>query len=1746
MKQCNLRTRPRCSALILNLLLILLVSSAGEAMGGPLPGPALTVASLGGPPGAQVLIPVLVQRFTNILTIQFTFNWNPNHATFVGVEQFGLPQMTASGNFGAPRKGALTFSWDYQTNDIFAGQNLPDGTNLFVVRLQVTGPVGATSSLFIDGSLTALEVTAPPDANHPDPQELQPTLIAGQLTITQPNVSPVLAAIGNQTVNEGTLLTFTNLATDADIPAQTLTFSLDAGAPPGTALDPVTGLFTWTPTESQGPGTYPVTIRVTDDFSPPASASETITIIVNEVNTAPVLLGVADKSVNEQTLLIFTNSATDADIPPQTLTFKLYPGAPTGAAIDPLTGVFTWTPTEDQGPGTYLVVIGVSDNGVPGASVSETITITVNEVNTPPVLAAIGSKTVNEQTLLTFTNSATDGDIPLQTLTYGLDTGAPTGTAIDPITGVFTWTPTEAQGPGTYSMTIRVTDDFAPPASASETITIIVNEVNTAPVLDPIGNKTVNEQTLLTFTNSATDGDIPLQTLTYSLDTGAPTGTAIDPVTGVFTWTPAEAQGPGTYPLTIRVTDNGSPIASAAETITVTVNEVNTAPVLAAIGNKTLNEQTLLVFTNTAIDTDIPLQTLTYSLDAGAPPGTAIDPITGIFTWTPAEVQGPGTYPVTIRVTDDFTPPASASQTITITVNEVNTPPMLTAIGNKTVNEQTLLTFTNSATDVDIPLQTLTYSLDAGAPPGTAIDPVTGVFTWTPTEAQGPGSYPVVVRVNDNGAPPADAAEIFTITVNEVNTAPVLTSVGDKTVTAGTLLSFTNSATDADIPLQTLTYGLDAGAPPGTAIDPITGVFTWTPTEAQGPGPHPVTIRATDNGSPIASAAQTIMITVNEVNTPPVLAAIGNKTVDEQTLLTFTNTATDADIPLQTLTYTLDQGAPSRASINSSNGVFNWVPTEVEGPGTYSITVRVTDSGSPPATASQTFVVTVNEVNTPPVLLAIGNKTADEESVFRFTAKATDADYPPQTLSFSLGAGAPPGAVIDPVTGVFSWMPTEAHGPGAFSATIFVTDDGPPPLSASETILITVKEVNTAPVLTGIGNKTVNEQTLLTFTNTATDADIPVQTLTYSLDAGAPPGTAIDPVSGVFTWTPTEAQGPGSYPVVVRVTDNGTPLADAAEIFTITVNEVNTAPVLTSVGDKKVTEGTLLSFTNSATDADIPLQTLTYSLGAGAPPGAELDPATGVFTWTPTEAQGPGNYPVTIRVADNGSPPANASEAIFIRVTPVRSLVLGVIGNKTVDEGSLLTFTTFAVDVDFPPQIPTFSLDPGAPSGAAIDRISGVFTWTPAEEQGPGIYPVTIRVSDYGSPPLSAFETILIAVNEINTAPLLAPISDKTVGEGYLLMFTNRATDADIPAQILTFSLDAGAPGGAAIDPASGVFIWTPPEVAEPTASKISVIVTDDGTPSLSATQSFSVTIQKTNHPPAFLPLTNFLAEVLIPIRITNLVTDPDIFPTNRLTFQIAAAPKGTRINKFTGVVTWMPARSQARSRNLVTIFATDDGNPSLSATNTFEVTVDDYLELSLGRAVVRVGQTGSVALTVTNSTGVTNLISSLFVPPNQLSGLTLTNIASELRSAILAPEGPGLSTLSFSTAPNRILQPGEVLADLQFTATATRSAFVPLLISNVISIQTNGVPLTRILAGFGRVVVVGNEPLVEVLSSATLQPVLALYGEPGLNYAIESSTDPTGNKWQPAWQDTLTNVVQVIQLPVTTNRLLFFRAVQR
>ena len=95
-----------------------------------------------------------------------------------------------------------------------------------------------------------------------------------------------------------------------------------------------------------------------------------------------------------------------------------------------------------------------------------------------------------------------------------------------------------------------------------------------------------------------------------------------------------------------------------------------------------------------------------------------------------------------------------------------------------------------------------------------------------------------------------------------------------------------------------------------------------------------------------------------------------------------------------------------------------------------------------------------------------------------------------------------------------------------------------------------------------------------------------------------------------------------------------------------------------------------------------------------------------------------------------------------------------------------------------------------------------------------------------------------------NLPPVLAAISNQTILAGVTLLVTNSASDPNVPPLPLTFSL-LNPPTGATIDPNSGLFAWRPAIAQSPSTPTVSVVVADNGAPPLTATQSFTVTVNQ-------------------------------------------------------------------------------------------------------------------------------------------------------------------------------------------------------------------------------------------------------------------------------------------------------------
>jgi hypothetical protein len=1049
--------------------------------------------------------------------------------------------------------------------------------------------------------------------------------------LNQPPLPPSVSGTGlsgssttgyTASVNEGNAITFTVATADPDT-GDSISWATTS-LPTGATFN--NGIFSWTPDFVQA-GSYPITFTATDSLG--ATSSVTVTITVSNVNQPPELPTVTGTglsgssttgytaSVNEGTAITFAVATADPDTG-DSISWATS-SLPTGATFN--NGIFSWTPDFAQA-GSYPITFTATDTS--GATSGVTVTITVSNVNQPPALPTVtgtglsGSSTsgystsVSEGSGITFTISTTDPDTgdAISWTTTTLPTGATFTNS------VFSWTPDFVQA-GSHPITFTVTDTSG--ATSSVMVTIIVDNVNQDPVLDAIGAKSVEEGVNLEFTIDA--GDPDGDALTYAAD-NLPAGASFDLGTKTFSWIPTFSQA-GIYQITFTTTDGS---LTDSEIVTINVNNVNQPPTLPTVsgtglsGSSTtgyiasVNEGTAITFTVATADPDTgdSISWTTSSLPTGATFNN------GIFSWTPDFSQA-ASYPITFTATD--TSGATSSVMVTIIVDNANRAPELAVIENKTVPAGTELTFTVSAIDADG--DSLTYSA-SGLQDGAGINPTTGMFTWTPGSNQF-GEYPITFTVSDGKL---TDSESMTITVNKVipeNRAPELAVIEKKTVTAGTELTFTVSATDADG--DSLTYSA-SGLQDGAGINPITGVFTWTPGQDQF-GEYPITFTVSDGK---LTDSESMTITVNKVipeNRAPELAVIENKTVTAGTELTFTVSATDADG--DQLTYSAS-GIPTNATFSSKT--FTWTPS-MNQIGTYTVVFTVSDGK---LSDSESIKITVTDVinpNHPPVLSLIGNKTVNATELLSFSISAVDPESKPLTYSISV---LPTGGSFTGTT--FTWTPSFSQI-GTYPVTFTVSDGE---LTDSEEITITVNNTiapNHAPVLSPIANIAVNAGELVTITLSATDPD--GNTLTYSA-TNLPTGSIFS--GKTFTWTPSQ---PGAFKVLFSVSDGS--LTDSKEI-TITVNSVNTPPTITAIEfpADPYQKGTTVSVTGSFTDPDTAdTHTAQWNWGDGTS-------STGIVTKSGNTGSvtgshifnNPGIYTVSLIVTDSKSASTTASATDFI------------------------------------------------------------------------------------------------------------------------------------------------------------------------------------------------------------------------------------------------------------------------------------------------------------------------------------------------------------------------------------------------------------------------------------------------------------------------------------------------------------------
>ncbi len=447
--------------------------------------------------------------------------------------------------------------------------------------------------------------------------------------------------------------------------------------------------------------------------------------------------------------------------------------------------------------------------------------------------------------------------------------------------------------------------------------------------------------------------------------------------------------------------------------------------------------------------------------------------------------------------------------------------------------------------------------------------------------------------------------------------APRLAEISSQTITNGVMLTVVNRVTNSEVLSGPPKFSLSPDAPAGTAINVDDGVFTWTPTRAQALSTNRIIVIATDSGLPELRGTNSFEVVVRRANTAPRVVPAPDQMVKEGVPINFRvglGSFVNISSLLPGLTRNLYNGIGGDAVLNLTRSpLFPDRPTDTSVLSEFEAPSNVGDNYGqrlwgyviPPLTGNYRFWI-----------------ASDDESELRLSLD--DQSSNARRIAYVRGW-----------TGQRDWTSTTIQR----SALIF--------LDAGEAYYIEalMKEIGGGDHLSvrwqlpdgnieaPIPNSRLWRQDPTAAPNTVFvfgDAGLPTQELFFSLSEGAPTGAKISPSKGEFNWTPNEEQGPGVYQFSVIVTDNGNPPMSATNTFTVTVNEVNTLPVVEAVPNHTIPVFSSLSVNLSATDPDIPANPLTFTLVSG-PKGMIVDSTTGKLTWIPATT---GVFPVKVKVVE--------------------------------------------------------------------------------------------------------------------------------------------------------------------------------------------------------------------------------------------------------------------------------------------------------------------------------------------------------------------------------------------------------------------------------------------------------------------------------------------------------------------------------
>ena len=1099
------------------------------------------------------------------------------------------------------------------------------------------------------------------------------------------------------------------------------------------------------------------------------------------LNHLPILNSIGTQIAVEDLLYNYDVDANDAD--EDVLTFSddtdLFD-------IDSETGIISFYPTNDD-IGEYSVNITVSDKYQ--KIDYEIVNFIVWNTNDKPILDVIGDQYLNEDELFEHNVKAIDIDASY-ILRYFDNT---TLFDIDSTTGLISFIPNN-DDIGMHQVNISVTDGNG--GIDWEEIVLNVNNTNDAPIISGVPNQVGFEDKMWTLdlTPYISDVDNNTNELIISEDSENVT---VDGKILTFLY----ENGENFETIKITVSDG---LLFNIQTISVSVQNTNDAPILVEISNQYLNEDELFELNVWANDVDIG-DILIYSDNTSL---FQIDSSTGFISFTPTN-DFVGVHFVDITVTDNHG--GIDWVTVIFTINNTNDAPNIFGVPNQFGFEDKswILNLTNYISDVDNNKNELIIAEDSE---NITVNGLNLIFLYENNE----NFETVEITVSDGFL--FDEQEI-SVTVQNTNDAPVLDVIDDQYLDEDTLFELEVMANDIDAG-DILRYSDDSSI---FNIDPITGLVAFTPTN-EDVGEYVVNISVSDMFGRIDW--KFVTFTVSNTNDPPQITSSPMLKATQGIEYKYQVMANDIDID-DNLNFDLEK-APIGMTINNFSGQIIWTPTNAD-VGIHEIIVNVTDTKN---TADiQIFELEVINSNDQPNLdrnnLDQSNTTATEDKPFILDINATDIDindmimFWDDTTLFN----------IDPGTGLITFIPKD-DDVGNHYINISISDGNGG--TDKEMLIFTILNANDSPVLEKIGNKILFED--MSFIYDVNAIDIDNDPLTFSSDTIL---FDINQISGEITFTP-ENGDVGTHIVNISVSDvfGGYDY----EIITLTIRNTNDPPIIEEIDDQILTEDTLYELRVISSDIDNG-DKLLFTDDTTL---FEIDPKKGIINFTPTN-EDVGTYKVNISVSDNNGGADYTNVEFIVKNTNDAPIIENIPNQYGIENISwILNLNPYISDVDN--KIDDLIVSTNS-DNINVFGTSLKFLYENGEYMGW----IMITISD-GE--LYDNQSIFVNVQNTNDNPEILK-NDFSSGDFIAIEdtpFIIEISATDIDNDPLRFSTDSSVFG---IDPITGIISFTPRN--DDVGEHFLNIIANDGNGGVDFWQVI-ISVQNVNDPPLLNPIGSIIA----------------------------------------------------------------------------------------------------------------------------------------------------------------------------------------------------------------------------------------------------------------------------------------------